>query len=179
MFPESKMKTTFEILKVMIEVISLGGNFLLNVAPTAAGKLTEPDMERLKEIGAFMEVNGEAIYETRPALVQKHAISADLQARFTWNSKTDIIYLFLINLKDPQNTNLNNNQSVEIHIDPFLQPVSKEVPTSVEVLATKEQVKHNVEPYIQFCLGRDILDQHEILVFKLCGFSQKQDCPTM
>ena len=43
-----------------------GGNLLLNVGPDAKGNLPDTAVLRMKEIGKWMKVNGEAIYKTRP-----------------------------------------------------------------------------------------------------------------
>jgi alpha-L-fucosidase len=50
---------------MLIETSSKGGNFLLNVGPTAEGLLPAASVERLAEMGDWMEVNGEAIYGSR------------------------------------------------------------------------------------------------------------------
>lgn len=48
----------------LIDIASKGGNFLLNVGPKADGTIPEASIERLREIGAWMKINGEAIYGT-------------------------------------------------------------------------------------------------------------------
>jgi len=45
---------------------SRGGNLLLNIGPTADGRILEIQEERLLQIGDWLKVNGEAIYGTRP-----------------------------------------------------------------------------------------------------------------
>ncbi len=57
-------KSTEKLLQNLIDIASKGGNYLLNVGPTAEGLIPEPSIERLKEVGAWMKVNGEAIYGT-------------------------------------------------------------------------------------------------------------------
>jgi alpha-L-fucosidase len=57
-------KSTETLLRNLIDIASKGGNYLLNVGPTSTGLIPEPSVERLKEIGAWMKVNGEAIYGT-------------------------------------------------------------------------------------------------------------------
>jgi alpha-L-fucosidase len=49
-----------------VDIVGKGGNFLLNVGPQPDGELPAATAQRLKEIGAWMKVNGEAIYGTRP-----------------------------------------------------------------------------------------------------------------
>jgi hypothetical protein len=51
----------------LVDIASKGGNYLLNVGPTAEGEIPPPSIERLKEVGAWMKVNGESIYGTTPA----------------------------------------------------------------------------------------------------------------
>ena len=59
-------KTTREILQDLIEVVSKNGNLLLNIGPKGDGSIPEKDQAILKEIGAWLDVNGEAIYEAKP-----------------------------------------------------------------------------------------------------------------
>lgn len=58
-------KPTKVLLFNLIDIASKGGNFLLNVGPTADGIIPEASVARLREIGAWLDVNGEAIYGTR------------------------------------------------------------------------------------------------------------------
>ncbi len=57
-------KSTETLVQNLVDIASKGGNYLLNVGPTAEGLIPEPSMERLKEIGTWMSKNGEAIYGT-------------------------------------------------------------------------------------------------------------------
>jgi alpha-L-fucosidase len=49
-----------------VDITAKGGNYLLNVGPTAEGLIPPPSVERLAEMGNWMDVNGEAIYGSRP-----------------------------------------------------------------------------------------------------------------
>jgi alpha-L-fucosidase len=57
-------KSAAELIRTLADVASKGGNLLLNVGPTAEGLFPEPSVDRLKSIGAWMRMNGEAIHGT-------------------------------------------------------------------------------------------------------------------
>jgi alpha-L-fucosidase len=59
---DTNWKSTETLIKNLVDIVSKGGNFLLNVGPTSEGLIPTPSVERLKEIGDWMKVNGEAIY---------------------------------------------------------------------------------------------------------------------
>lgn len=57
-------KSTETLLRHLIDIASKGGNFLLNVGPQPDGKIPAASVQRLMEIGDWMETNGESIYGT-------------------------------------------------------------------------------------------------------------------
>lgn len=65
---DDKWKSTETLLRNLCDIASKGGNYLLNVGPTSEGEIPAPSVERLKEIGAWMRVNGSAIYGTSPTI---------------------------------------------------------------------------------------------------------------
>jgi alpha-L-fucosidase len=54
------------LLRNLIDIASKGGNYLLNVGPDATGVIPQPEVDRLKKIGQWLAVNGEAIYGCGP-----------------------------------------------------------------------------------------------------------------
>jgi len=64
-------KSTEKLIRNLIDIASKGGNFLLNVGPTSMGLIPEPSVERLKEVGAWMKIHGEAIYGTSASPFKK------------------------------------------------------------------------------------------------------------
>ena len=55
-------KSAEVLIHNLIDCVSKGGNYLLNVGPTALGKIPPESVERLEAIGEWLNVNGEAIY---------------------------------------------------------------------------------------------------------------------
>ncbi|MBU0640333.1 MAG: alpha-L-fucosidase [Planctomycetes bacterium] len=58
-------KSTEQLIRMLVDIASKGGNLLLNVGPKADGMFPQESIERLREIGKWMSVNGEAIYGTQ------------------------------------------------------------------------------------------------------------------
>jgi alpha-L-fucosidase len=63
-FYDDKWKSSETIIRNLIDIASKGGNYLLNVGPTSEGVIPAPSVERLRDVGKWMKVNGEAIYGT-------------------------------------------------------------------------------------------------------------------
>lgn len=77
------------VLYRLIENVSRGGNLLLNISPKADGTIPEDQAEVLREVGAWLKVNGEAIYDTRPWRPDHETI-----VRYT--RRDDVLYAILL-----------------------------------------------------------------------------------
>jgi len=61
---DDNWKSPEKIIRNLIDIASKGGNYLLNVGPTAEGLIPQPSIDRLASVGRWMKINGEAIYGT-------------------------------------------------------------------------------------------------------------------
>ena len=89
-----KYKAVEDVIHEMIEVISRNGNFLINIGPMEDGTIPEPQVERLRAMGNWLEINGDAIYATR---YWKEYAQENEQLAFTTKGKT----LYAIKLAEP------------------------------------------------------------------------------
>lgn len=89
-------KSAETLIHNLIDVAAKGGNYLLNVGPTAAGLIPEPSVERLQEMGKWLGVNGAAIYKTEKL---KGSFKQGEHIRFTKSKDGSTIYA--ISLKKP------------------------------------------------------------------------------
>ncbi len=57
-------KPTKTLIRNLVDIASKGGNYLLNIGPKADGSVPEESVTRMREIGRWMDVNGQSIYGT-------------------------------------------------------------------------------------------------------------------
>ncbi len=108
---DEENKTANEIVDALIDIVSKNGNLLLNIGPKADGTITPEQVNVLLGIGAWLKINGEAIYGTRPWTIaeegptvaaegsfaeQKPVIFTAKDVRFT--SKDTVVYFFLLDV---------------------------------------------------------------------------------
>jgi len=61
---DDNWKSVEMLIRNLVDIASKGGNYLLNVGPTAEGVIPAASVERLKGIGQWMKINGDSIYGT-------------------------------------------------------------------------------------------------------------------
>jgi alpha-L-fucosidase len=64
---DQNWKSPQTVVQMLARVVSKGGNFLLNFGPTAEGELPAEGVKVVQQVGAWLRVNGEAIYGAGPS----------------------------------------------------------------------------------------------------------------
>jgi len=120
--PNDQYKPTNEIIEKLVDIVSKGGNYLLNIGPSPEGEFDTTAYSRLKEIGQWMSVNGSAIYGTRKFSTFKEGESI----RFTQSKEGKTVYVLLFDYPEKQ---------VALSKIPFLST------SKVKLLGSKEKLK--------------------------------------
>ena len=123
--PGLEYKSAATILGMLVQIVSRGGNFLLNVGPRPDGTLEETAYERLREIGDWMQVNSEGIYSSK-------AVEPYQDGQVYYTSKGDYVYAYYI----PSDENAEEVPA-QIEIPSFV-PVSSR---SVSMLGSRLTLK--------------------------------------
>ncbi len=124
--PNDTYKPCKEIIEKLVDIVSKGGNYLLNIGPGPDGELDPNAYLRLREIGTWMKVNGEAIYSSRMYKVFKEGDSI----RYTQSKDGRTKYIFLIGFP---------KANVE------LSEISFTKKTTLQMLGSKQKLKWNAK----------------------------------
>jgi len=90
---ETSWKSPAQLLELLIESVSKGGNLLLNVGPTARGLFDYRAQDRLKAMGEWMKYNNRSIYGCTEAPAE---FVAPANTLLTYNAKTKRLYIHLV-----------------------------------------------------------------------------------
>lgn len=148
---DDSWKSTASLLQTMIDVNSKGGNFLLNVGPDGKGVIPEESVKRLREVGAWLKVNGEAIYGSsaspfgrpqwgrytkKPGKIFAHVFTWPKEAKITIPTK-DLKVTNVYLLSDKQQSNLPT-QLTDVGLTINLPAKAPDSIASVIVIENKE-----------------------------------------
>lgn len=82
-----------KLIQQLINIVSRGGNLLLNIGPAADGTIPVIMQQRLVDIGDWLSINGEAIYNTRPWLNNPIKASAQLNNKIYYTTRNSDLYV--------------------------------------------------------------------------------------
>ncbi len=80
------------LIDMFVDLISKGQNFLLNIGPTDDGRIPVIMEERLRQMGAWLKINGEAVYASR-----KFCNSTTENVKYTRSKDSSKVYAFIMN----------------------------------------------------------------------------------
>lgn len=87
--PGDNYKSVFKLVQMLVQIVSRGGNFLLNIGPGPDGDFDPVAYERLQGIGDWIQINGEAIYGTK-------AVKPYHETKLVFTQKGETIYTFYL-----------------------------------------------------------------------------------
>jgi alpha-L-fucosidase len=106
--PGDHYKPTHDLIQLLVKIVSRGGNFLLNIGPGPEGDWDPIAYERLHQIGNWMKINGEGIYNSEPI-----APYSQDNVYFTKAKNKPVVYAFILSGNDgvtlPESLSLNIN----------------------------------------------------------------------
>ncbi len=98
--PNDHYKSTNQLIHMLLKIISRGGDFLLNIGPSPEGDWSDTAYSRLKEIGIWMKVHSEGVYNTIPMAPYEdrnivYLQSKDMKAKYVYvlSDKTNDVIL--------------------------------------------------------------------------------------
>lgn len=95
---DTNWKSSETLIRNLSDIVSKGGNFLLNVGPTSEGEIPEVSVERLREIGEWLKINGNAIYKA--GTLNNYREGDDI--RYTLSQDGKVINAFLLVMPEKQ-----------------------------------------------------------------------------
>ncbi|PLV59047.1 alpha-L-fucosidase [Thermotoga sp. KOL6] len=137
------MLTIDQLVRVLVDVVSKGGNLLLNVGPKADGTIPQIQRERLLGIGRWLEKYGKVIYGTRPWERCCAKTEDNLEIRFT--TKNGKLYVIFLGIPEEERV-IIRNFNVEGKVRHFLTGKYldfKNIGENSEIIIPKSLSKHD------------------------------------
>lgn len=124
--PNDNYKSSHKLIQLLVKIVSRGGNFLLNIGPGPDGDWDPVAYSRLQDIGKWMAVNREGIYNSKPMA----PYSTD-NIYYTQSKSGEAIYAFYLSEAD----------AVSIPSQVILSNVAITKGSSISILGTTAKLK--------------------------------------
>lgn len=142
-------KSSYEIICYLADVVSKNGNLLLNIGPKADGTIPEGDAKILEDVGAWLKINGEAIYNSTFWRLAEEGPTEESEGQFNDSGESIYTcedfrftvgngYLYAISLKYPENGKVTI-KSLKDSPNPYL-PYFHGIVEDVSILGFDEQI---------------------------------------
>jgi alpha-L-fucosidase len=121
---EAETIAPYALIYLLVDIVSKNGNLLLDVGPEADGTIPPVQMERLRALGAWLQQNGEAIYDTRPWTRATGKSAEGVDVRFT--QKSGNLYAILLGAPKHSEVTLlrvKAKQGSALHLLGYAQPL--------------------------------------------------------
>lgn len=128
--PGDNYKSTHTLIQLLVKIVSRGGNFLLNIGPGPDGDWDPVAYSRLEEIGKWITINGEGIYNSKPIA----PYSAD-NIYYTQSKEGKSIYAFY----------LSETDAVTLPAQIVLKDVEASKGSKISLLGTTAKLKWKAE----------------------------------
>ena len=92
---DSTYATSEELIQLLINAVADGGNLLLNIGPMANGEVPREQIQRIQDIGAWLDVNDSAIFDTRPYAVSRLVTTNGQTVRLTQDRDNNVYAIVL------------------------------------------------------------------------------------
>ena len=102
---------------MFVDIVSKNGNLLLNVGPMADGTIPEIQQKCILGLGKWLDVNGEAIYGTRPWIRAENETVSGIGVRYT--QKPDALYAIILDKPKTSEITIKSlrvNEAAEINL---------------------------------------------------------------
>jgi alpha-L-fucosidase len=133
---KTKAKNPHALISELIDVVSHNGVIAFNVAPKGDGSIPDDQQEALRAIGAWLKINGEAIYGTRPWVKLEEAAADDSSDRnsrgpIRFTRKDDVLYALFSNWP----------KSGELTLSSLPESAATGKPTSIRLLGSDKPLE--------------------------------------